>query len=56
MLQALAGFADLRKAGAENDRRAHAGTAAAIEFRWHVLGGNDQEREIGNLWQRLDDG
>ena len=54
MLQALAGFADLGKAGAQNDRRAHASAAAAIEFRWHVLGGNDQEREIGHLRQRLD--
>jgi hypothetical protein len=50
----LAGFADLGKAGAQNDRRADAGAAAAIEFRWHVLGGNDQERKIGYLRQRLD--
>ena len=54
MLQALAGFADLGNTGAENDCRAHTGTAAPIEFRWHVLGGNDQEREIGHLRQRFD--
>ena len=31
-----------------------ASAAAAIEFRWHVLGRNDQQREIGRLRQRLD--
>ena len=54
VLHASAGLAFLGKAGAENSSRANTSAAAAVEFRRHVLRGDDQQREIGRLRQHLD--